>query len=67
MTTFLGVLPLDVIGLSRAGGGVLRLLATQFLWIKLVPPRSPSVSTVDPRPRDEGVITSRMWAGIFLA
>jgi Ca2+-transporting ATPase len=78
MTMFFGVLLLDVIGLSQpAGGGVaLPLLATQILWINLVTDGAPALALgldpVDhdvmnqpPRPRGEGVITRRMWAGIF--
>jgi P-type Ca2+ transporter type 2C len=77
MTMFFGVLLIDLIGLSRAGGGVvLPLLATQILWINLVTDGAPAlalgVDPVDtavmnqpPRPRGEGVITRRMWVGIF--
>jgi Ca2+-transporting ATPase len=78
MTMFFGVLLLDVIGRSQAGGDaiVLPLLATQILWINLVTDGAPAlalgVDPVDaavmrraPRPRGEGVITRRMWAGIF--
>lgn len=77
MTMFFGVLLLDVIGLSQAGSGgvVLPLLATQILWINLVTDGAPAlalgVDPVDPiamdrppRPRSEGVVTRRMWAGI---
>jgi Ca2+-transporting ATPase len=51
-------------------------LATQILWINLVTdgppalalgidPADPEVMDRPPRPRGEGVITLRMWAGIF--
>ena len=78
MTMFFGVLLADVIGLTAAGGGgvVLPLLATQILWINLVTDGAPALAlgvdpadaglmTRPPRPRGEGVITRRMWAGIF--
>jgi P-type Ca2+ transporter type 2C len=78
MTMFFGVLLADVIGLTaEAGGGVvLPLLATHILWINLVTDGAPALALgVDPadagvmhappRPRGEGVITRRMWAGIF--
>ena len=78
MTMFFGVLLADVIGLTAAGGGevVLPLLATQILWINLVTDGAPALALgVDPadagimsrppRPRGEGVITRRMWAGIL--
>jgi Ca2+-transporting ATPase len=78
MTMFFGVLLIDVIGLSAAGGDglVLPLLATQILWINLVTdgapalalgmdPAAPAIMTRPPRPRGEGVITRAMWAGIF--
>lgn len=55
---------------------VLPLLATQLLWINLVTDGAPALALgVDPphgdvmrhppRPRDEGVITNRMWFGIL--
>ena len=78
MTMFFGVLLADVIGLTAAEGGgvVLPLLATQILWINLVTDGAPALALgVDPadagvmneppRPRGEGVITRRMWVGIF--
>jgi len=54
----------------------LPLVATQILWINLVTdgapalalgidPAHPAAMARPPRPRDEGVITGRMWAGIF--
>ena len=78
MTMFFGVLLADVIGLTATAGEavVLPLLATQILWINLVTdgapalalgvdPAEPGVMDQPPRPRKEGVITRRMWAGIF--
>jgi P-type Ca2+ transporter type 2C len=78
MTMFFGVLLAEVIGLTAAGGDgvVLPLLATQILWINLVTDGAPALALgVDPadagimnqppRPRGEGVITRRMWAGIL--
>src|SRR5262245_20163026 len=78
MSRFFGVVLVDVIGLAvEAGSGVvLPLLATQILWINLVTDGAPalalgvdpadtSVMTEPPRPRSEGVITRRMWAGIL--
>lgn len=77
MTMFSGVLLADAIGLASAGGGgvVLPLQATQLLWINLVTdgapalalgvdPADPGLMRRPPRPRGEGVITRRMWAGI---
>jgi P-type Ca2+ transporter type 2C len=78
MTMFFGVLLASVIGLRPESGGgvVLPLLATQILWINLVTDGAPALALgVDPadagvmnrppRPRSEGVITRRMWAGIL--
>jgi len=78
MTMFFGVLLVDVIGLAQAGSGgvVLPLLATQILWINLVTdgapalalgvdPASPAMMNRPPRPGGEGVLTRRMWIGIF--
>jgi Ca2+-transporting ATPase len=78
MTMFFGVLLASVIGLTPESGGgvVLPLLATQILWINLVTDGAPALALgVDPadagvmdrppRPRGEGVITRRMWAGIL--
>jgi Ca2+-transporting ATPase len=78
MTMFFGVLLASVIGLTAEGAGaiVLPLLATQILWINLVTDGAPALAlgvdpadvglmNVPPRSRDEGVITRRMWFGIF--
>jgi P-type Ca2+ transporter type 2C len=68
---------MDVIGLKAEGQTIaLPLLATQLLWINLVTDGAPAlalgVDPVDtgvmrktPRPKGEGVITSRMWFGIL--
>jgi Ca2+-transporting ATPase len=77
MTMFFGVLLAGVLGLQDEGRGVvLPLLATQLLWINLVTdgapalalgldPADPGVMNRPPRPKGEGVITHRMWFGIF--
>jgi Ca2+-transporting ATPase len=76
MTMFLGVVLARWIGLPAGDGPVvLPLLATQLLWINLVTDGAPALALgVDPadqrlmhqppRPKGEGVITGRMWAGI---
>jgi P-type Ca2+ transporter type 2C len=76
LTMFFGVLLADAIGLKASGSGVaLPLVATQILWINLVTdgapalalgidPAHPAAMSRPPRPRGEGVITGRMWAGI---
>jgi magnesium-transporting ATPase (P-type) len=76
LTMFFGVLLAGKIGLQAEGSPfVLPLLATQLLWINLVTDGAPALALgVDPadarlmrrppRPKDEGVITGHMWAGI---
>ena len=79
MTMFFGILLADMIGLAGVAtdGVALPLLATQILWINLVTDGAPALAIgVDPadddvmqqppRPLGEGVITRRMWGGIFL-
>ena len=77
LTMFLAVLFADAIGLRAPGGGLaLPLLATHILWINLVTDGAPALALgIDPahrgimarppRPAGEGVITPRMWRGIF--
>jgi len=78
MTMFFGVVLASVIGLKAEGASaiVLPLLATQILWINLVTDGAPALAlgvdpadaglmNMPPRSRDEGVITRRMWFGIF--
>jgi Ca2+-transporting ATPase len=77
MTMFFGVMLAGVLGLQAESSGiVLPLLATQLLWINLmtdgapalalgVDPADPEAMNAPPRPRDEGVITGRMWFGII--
>ena len=78
MTMFFGVVLAEVIGLTDTDGHglVLPLQATQILWINLVTdgmpalalgvdPADAAVMAKSPRPLSEGVITRRMWGGIF--
>jgi Ca2+-transporting ATPase len=81
MTMFLGVVLAKVIGLQggpqeTSHGVVLPLLATQLLWINLVTdgapalalgvdPADPELMNAPPRSKDEGVITRRMWSGVY--
>jgi P-type Ca2+ transporter type 2C len=77
MTMFFGVILAGVIGLEAEGHGiVLPLMATQLLWINLVTdgapalalgvdPAEPGLMREPPRPKNEGVITNRMWPGIL--
>lgn len=77
MVMVVGVLLAGPLGLALPGddGLILPLLATQILWINLVTdgapalalgvdPAGPETMTRPPRPRGEGMITRRMWAGI---
>jgi Ca2+-transporting ATPase len=76
LTMFFGVLLADVIGLTANGTGLaLPLLATQILWINMISDGAPALAlgldpgdnaamSKPPRPREEGVITRGMWAGI---
>ncbi|HET8699915.1 MAG TPA: cation-transporting P-type ATPase, partial [Gammaproteobacteria bacterium] len=79
LAMFFGVLFAGAIGLGADGNGavVLPLLATQILWVNLVTdglpalalgldPPYPGIMQRPPRPRGEGVLTRRMWAGIVL-
>jgi Ca2+-transporting ATPase len=77
LTMFFGVLLARRIGLHAPEDAVvLPLAATQILWINLatdgapalalgVDPPDPDIMDRPPRSRDEGVITGRMWLGIF--
>jgi Ca2+-transporting ATPase len=77
MTMFFGVVLAPVIGLQAEGSDlVLPLIATQLLWINLVTdgapalalgldPGHPGLMHRPPRSKGEGVITRRMWVGIF--
>jgi len=77
MTMFFGVLLARPLGLGGGSGTlVLPLLATQILWINLVTdglpalalgldPPDAAIMRQQPRPHGEGVITARMWRGIF--
>jgi Ca2+-transporting ATPase len=78
MTMFFGVVFAAVFGLESHGGSavVLPLLATHLLWVNLVTdglpalalgldPADPDLMNRPPRTRGEGVVTRRMWSGIF--
>jgi Ca2+-transporting ATPase len=77
MTMFFGVLLARRIGLDSAGTAVvLPLTASQLLWINLltdgapaialgVDPPNPALMERPPRPPREGIVTGRMWVGIF--
>ena len=76
LTMFIGVLSADLLGLrTESQAFVLPLLATHLLWINLMTDGLPALAlgldpadaglmTRAPRPRDEGVLTRRMWGGI---
>jgi P-type Ca2+ transporter type 2C len=76
LTMFFGVLLAKQIGLEGGPNAViLPIVATQLLWINLVTdgapalalgidPPDPFVMTMQPRPRSERVVTTRMWFGI---
>jgi Ca2+-transporting ATPase len=77
LTMFFGVLLAKKIGLQAEENSLLLpLAATQILWINLVTdgppalalgvdPADPDVMQRMPRSRTEGIITARMWRGIF--
>jgi len=76
MIMFFGVVFAKALGLNSDGHGVvLPMLATQILWVNLVTdgvpafalgidPAEAGLMRLPPRPRNEGIITGRMWAGI---
>jgi Ca2+-transporting ATPase len=78
LTMFFGVAFAKTLGLpAERGTIVLPLLATQILWINMITDGAPAlalgldphdrdVMRRPPRPRDERVVTGRMWAGIVL-
>jgi Ca2+-transporting ATPase len=78
MTMFFGVVLGNAIGLTTNGSALLLpLLPTHLLWINLltdgapalalgVDPDEEEVMRYPPRPKNEPVITRRMWFGIFL-
>lgn len=77
LTMFFGVLLVKKLGLQADENAVLLpLAATQILWINLVTdgapalalgvdPADPEVMKRMPRSRTEGIITAKMWLGIF--
>jgi Ca2+-transporting ATPase len=77
MTMFFGVILSKMIAVEQHGETVvLPLLATQILWINLVTdgapalalgidPASQNLMQLPPRAHNEGVITRRMWLGVF--